>query len=412
LGPIALFDKSFLQSLRLDEAVWFDNYFITNVCPLFYIETLADLEKRGGKGRAAAEEVRIIADKFPQMSSVPCAYHSDLCLASLLGYDVAMTGQIPLAQAKLVMHEGKPSAIAEEASVAAAFLRWQEGRYLEVEQLFAKFWRKTLAELNLGETASLYRSFGIDPKSCNSLEQAKALAQTLTTSTASPPLQIELTLSLLDIDPEYRAPVIERWNESQSLSLQAFSPHAAFVLSVMIFFNIALAAGLISTKRPSNLVDIAYLFYLPFCMVFISSDRLHQIVAPLFLRENQEFVWGIDLKRALGEIDSHFSSLPDIEKEKGLVAFAINPPIGIGQLVTQLWDRHLPGWREPKKPSPQSDDRFKRIIEKVKEFEQAEPAKIDPKRFRVKDVESVTLKRRVSKRRGSWYQIPKGAGED
>jgi hypothetical protein len=412
LGPIALFDKSFLQSLRLDEAVWFDNYFITNVCPLFYIETLADLEKRGGKGRAAAEEVRIIADKFPQMSSVPCAYHSDLCLASLLGYDVAMTGQIPLAQAKLVMHEGKPSAIAEEASVAAAFLRWQEGRYLEVEQLFAKFWRKTLAELNLGETASLYRSFGIDPKSCNSLEQAKALAQTLTTSTASPHLQIELTLSLLDIDPEYRAPVIERWNESQSLSLQAFSPHAAFVLSVMIFFNIALAAGLISTKRPSNLVDIAYLFYLPFCMVFISSDRLHQIVAPLFLRENQEFVWGIDLKRALGEIDSHFSSLPDIEKEKGLVAFAINPPIGIGQLVTQLWDRHLPGWREPKKPSPQSDDRFKRIIEKVKEFEQAEPAKIDPKRFRVKDVESVTLKRRVSKRRGSWYQIPKGAGED
>jgi len=258
----------------------------------------------------------------------------------------------------------------------------------------------------------LYRSFGIDPKSCNSLEQAKALAQTLTTSTASPHLQIELTLSLLDIDPEYRAPVIERWNESQSLSLQAFSPHAAFVLSVMIFFNIALAAGLISTKRPSNLVDIAYLFYLPFCMVFISSDRLHQIVAPLFLRENQEFVWGIDLKRALGEIDSHFSSLPDIEKEKGLVAFAINPPIGIGQLVTQLWDRHLPGWREPKKPSPQSDDRFKRIIEKVKEFEQAEPAKIDPKRFRVKDVESVTLKRRVSKRRGSWYQIPKGAGED
>src|SRR3989304_6684887 len=133
LGPISLFDKSFLQSLKLDESVWFDHFFLTNVCPLFYVETLADLEKTSPRVRTAKEEVRIIADKFPQMNSAPCAYHRDLCIDSLLGYDVPMTGQIPLDQAKLVMHEGRPSAIAQESPVAAAFSRWQEGKFLEVE---------------------------------------------------------------------------------------------------------------------------------------------------------------------------------------------------------------------------------------------------------------------------------------
>ena len=36
MGPITLFDKSFLQAISLDEAVWFDRF----VCPVFYVETL------------------------------------------------------------------------------------------------------------------------------------------------------------------------------------------------------------------------------------------------------------------------------------------------------------------------------------------------------------------------------------
>lgn len=43
--PIALFDKSFLQSLSVDKSVWFDHFFLPVVCPLFFVETLADLTK-------------------------------------------------------------------------------------------------------------------------------------------------------------------------------------------------------------------------------------------------------------------------------------------------------------------------------------------------------------------------------
>lgn len=45
MGPTVLFDKSFLQSLSIDESVLFDHFFIPIVCPMFYVETLADLKK-------------------------------------------------------------------------------------------------------------------------------------------------------------------------------------------------------------------------------------------------------------------------------------------------------------------------------------------------------------------------------
>ena len=38
MGPIALFDKSFLEMLNADEAVLFDALFSANICPIFYSE--------------------------------------------------------------------------------------------------------------------------------------------------------------------------------------------------------------------------------------------------------------------------------------------------------------------------------------------------------------------------------------
>ena len=43
MGPIIIFDKSTLECLNPDEAVWLDQFFNSNITPLFYIETLADL---------------------------------------------------------------------------------------------------------------------------------------------------------------------------------------------------------------------------------------------------------------------------------------------------------------------------------------------------------------------------------
>ncbi len=64
-GPIILFDKSTLQSLTVDEAVWFDTFYFPSITPLFFVETLADLEKEMAAGKSAESLVGALADKAP-----------------------------------------------------------------------------------------------------------------------------------------------------------------------------------------------------------------------------------------------------------------------------------------------------------------------------------------------------------
>jgi hypothetical protein len=84
-GPILIFDKSTLQSLNPDEAVWLDNFFLTNITPLFFIETLADLEKEVRSGRTPEQVVGELAYKTPDMASRPNVHHTRLLEGELIG---------------------------------------------------------------------------------------------------------------------------------------------------------------------------------------------------------------------------------------------------------------------------------------------------------------------------------------
>src|SRR5437762_9363216 len=103
MGPIALFDKSFLQSLSVDEAVWFDHFFIASIAPIFFVETLADLEKAIREGRTPEQEVGMIAEKTPVMHGAPSVNHLSMGVSELLGHRVPLTGrQIPVAGGRFV----------------------------------------------------------------------------------------------------------------------------------------------------------------------------------------------------------------------------------------------------------------------------------------------------------------------
>jgi hypothetical protein len=90
-----------------------------------------------------------------------------------------------------------------------------------------------------------------------------------------------------DIPAHLHPQIAQAWQRSGKRTLPEFAPYAAYALTVELFFQIALGAGLIGGERPSNRTDIAYLFYLPFAMVFASSDNLHRRLAPLFMRPDR-----------------------------------------------------------------------------------------------------------------------------
>ena len=179
-------------------------------------------------------------------------------------------------------------------------------------------------------------------------------------------------------------------------------------MTVELFFQITLAADLISCKVPSNRIDIAYLFYLPFCKIFVSSDKLHRKCTSLFLRDDQEFVWGHLLKKGLSQLNDYYLQLPASIKEKGVMAFASDPPKNGDYYVAQLWDRHWPGWREEKNIHPaEKSSNDSKIVEKIKKMGDAQGLPHNGIDFEPTDTASLLIKRNVRRMKGSWHQIPK-----
>src|SRR6187402_1176988 len=146
MGPIALFDKSFLQGLSVDESVWFDHFFLANVCPLFFVETLADLEKSVRPGRQPEDEVAIIADKFPEVGGAPCRFHGALCCGELMGQPVPMDGRIPRALGRVVRREEQVAVVYDHAPEALAFARWSAREFGAKDRVYAKTWRAAIAQ--------------------------------------------------------------------------------------------------------------------------------------------------------------------------------------------------------------------------------------------------------------------------
>jgi len=92
MGPTTIFDKSALQALGMDEAVWLDALFLVNVVSLFYVETLGRPRERGRRRKIAEDLVGMLAVKTPP-DAIPNVHDRSLIEAELTnGWKVPMDG--------------------------------------------------------------------------------------------------------------------------------------------------------------------------------------------------------------------------------------------------------------------------------------------------------------------------------
>src|SRR5271169_3071407 len=84
-GPSLIFDKSALESLNIDEAVLLDNFYLSNITPLFFVECLADLEKSIRSNSTPEQLVGSLADRTPEAQSCANVYHMKILNAELTG---------------------------------------------------------------------------------------------------------------------------------------------------------------------------------------------------------------------------------------------------------------------------------------------------------------------------------------
>lgn len=415
MGPITIFDKSALQSFSMDEAVWFDSFTMGNVTPLFYVETLADLEKSVKSGKTPEEVVGMLAHKTPH-HAVPNVHHRLLIEAELIegkleGMDG--TGRPILAGATPKKNaDGSYSIHFDEFPEAAALNRWQDGSFLEIERGVAKEWRSSLvSQDNVTQIGKVKYIFPSGLKISN-LEQLKEEIDKFCDSNDEH--VIRLALDIVGVHPKAQPMIMKKWEEKGKPTLGEFAPYVTHVFKVDLLYYQGIDRSLISGARASNKVDMAYLYYLPFSMVFVSGDNLHEKTVPLFLRDDQSFVKASEMKLALKEFDEYFDSLPPEIKALGVYRIAGYPPAHMHNAITDIWDNTMrPDWR--KISADEQEERFKprkQDQEDKKFVETAKKLHADSSNIKdgehlptVDEASQVFLKRTMRVHKGKWRMI-------
>lgn len=219
-----------------------------------------------------------------------------------------------------------------------------------------------------------------------------------------------LAFEIFGLSSDLQTRILSRWTNEKCPSINIFAPYASYVLKIDLFFYLSLIANLISEDRPSNKIDLAYLYYLPFCMVFTSDDNLHKKIAPLFMEKNQVFVNGQDLKNNLKILDDYYSGFPDYVKEQGIMRFAVYPPENVAPLISQLWDKFLPIWRKHQKDRcsrpPISEASEREMVQKLKKNIKGSVPIDNNFPLTSDNADHVLFKRMVLVKKGKWRILP------
>lgn len=368
-GPTLIYDKSTLQSLTAKEADWLHHHFHVVLTPTLFMEVLGDLKKKSKRGKKSEEEVAILAAKIPNYAITPNTFYKELVIGDLVYEQVEMKGRPYLGGGKKVQHsDGSHGVYFDEKPESKALRLWQKGDFNALEHEMAAEWRDALDELNLSTISESMKWAEYGIKKLKTPEEILAFIDKALGNEAHK--IVVMALRYLGVPSEYHARILVRWQHLGQQPLPEFAPYAAYVLKVDMFFYFLIARGLISDQRASHRIDFTYFYYLPFTNVFTSNDKLHKQMAPLLLREDQQFIEQSELKKDMAALTEYYENLPDEVKKTGTMNYAEFPPREGNFLISRLYDDMRPNWREyaERERKPRDPEEDKKILKRVHEI--------------------------------------------
>lgn len=360
-------DKSTFQSLSFDELYRLSCYYKHIITPVLTMEILGDLKKEAQEGKAPPKDrVKDFAKKLFPMETVVNLHYKVLLKGDLLGNPISFDGRPHVGIKKAVASEsGMRGYLIEETEEEKSIYKWKDGNFTEADHELSALWRMTTTEEGLLER--LKKS--LNPDSTIKFADFQELNKFVIEIITSPATQEFLLISLFqnyDIDAMTSVQIFGRWNQEGKPLIKDFAPFAFHCLKVDTLFLFGLTSGLIGT-RPTNRVDLEYLYYLPFGNIFTSNDKVHKNLVPLLLQDYQKFIVGPELKEDLKNIVAFLNTLEIEERRK----FKNVPPIIDSSITFQLWKEYF-NYPEKSNWNREISDREKEMMkEKMKEFERA-----------------------------------------
>jgi len=343
--------------------------FFHNITPILTYEIIADLSKKFKKGRLSFDKVKELASKIIGSGNPVNANYRSICIGSLLGYHPPIdTGQAVVDHGTRVpLENGKFGVFIDMSPLNKAILRWSNGKFDDSEIILANLWRTSINRYDIEVFKSQIDKLQIILPRVNNTDELKNVINDYSLRSPLQESWLKLVLSLVRPSNNIKEKILSRW-QCLNYYLKDFSPYAFYCVKVILALQIATRSKIIKWK-PSNILDMEYLFYLPFCMLFVSSDNLHIKIAPLLVRENQSFVNGDDFKNSIKLHIDHWNELDDNDKE--LLKFALGSyPYPIkGSIIPPLWKKHCIPWNRWERSNTRdfSEKNKKEILDFIEE---------------------------------------------
>ncbi|TSJ41490.1 hypothetical protein [Fluviicola chungangensis] len=341
-------------------------YYKHNVTPILIMEILGDLKKEATAGKPPPEDrVKDFANKLFPVEIIVNDLYLDLVHNDLMGKGPSLDGRPNVRMQKAVQSSsGQKGLVIDQTLEEKSVYKWKDGKFSEADKELSALWHAHTTQEDI--LVNLKSKLTLD---VSGIKDFKTLNQKVTEFLTTPFGQQSFLMILLrnyKVSSIDGMEVINRWMIQGRPQISTFAPYAFHCLRVDTIFSYGLASGLITT-RPTNKVDLEYLYYMPFGNIFTSNDKLHKNLAPLLLRSYQKFYTGTELKADLSNIVKYLETLPVEEVRK----YKLEPPVIDGSLTAELWKEYF-GYPEHKQWDRKlSDKELERSKKKIDEFEKA-----------------------------------------
>jgi len=323
MGPTIILDKSTLQGLNgMDEAPFLRRYYTLNIPPVLLCEIGADLRK---KVTSPETEVRTLSRKPSQLDSMVSLHHRLLARVELMGEEsVPMDGRIPTTGKYTTDVAGNPLFVADQDERDHDILRWQSQQYAEKDFADAEDWR-SLPPKFLEDRRNENKDLVAQLEPYDTLPSLMSYVNALLSAPAYQSTLLETFQQLGHLDELEFSKLQDRWSKAGKPRLEQFSPYATFCTRVTFTHHVGVLKGFFGT-RSKDLYDLQYVYYLPMCHVFSSSDNFLKTIVPPLMRKDQVFVTGEDLKSDLARLVQTRNRFSGTALEEWLDHYKSEPP--------------------------------------------------------------------------------------
>jgi len=351
MGPTIITDKSAIQSLSQSEIHFLFNYFYVNIPPILVREILGDLAIENNDRTAQEAKVSYLARKLLNKDSgINIQYH-DLIFNELMGIQVSMDFRM-LSSSTKVIKDGKNGAVIIETDEERIIRNWQNGVFTKDDFNKAIEWRNSIKLLDINEIKNISSHFiqNLKDYKINSLDD---IYQLILQNFESEGFQLALLTLIIEINrfsQDYASQIFYRWESLNKPVIKVFCPYTYYCTFALLFWNLGTLRSMFG--RATDIIDIEYLFYLPFASIFASDDGFHKSIVPYLIQKEQKFITGKELKEDLKLVADSWKLLSDEEKLEWQNNHG-NRPTSVTPLTFNLYNNYF---MNQKSESSQFDD--------------------------------------------------------